>query len=81
MENEELDKETAGIREVYATDAVMGFREEDAEEFDQWLTKVRADAWDEGFDAGEADVWNHVTFDEDCTENPYREKNDEIEDV
>lgn len=40
------------------------------------LNKIRAEAWDEGFDAGEADVYMHDTtpegYDVDCIENPYR---------
>lgn len=31
-----------------------------------------ADAWDEGFDAGERDAFSHQTFDEPCIPNPYR---------
>lgn len=31
-----------------------------------------ADAWDEGFDAGEKDAFSHQTFNEPCIPNPYR---------
>lgn len=34
---------------------------------------IRAEAWDEGFDAGEQDYASHKTFDEPCIPNPYRE--------
>lgn len=38
------------------------------------LREAMAQAWDEGFDAGERDVFNHdqTSFDEPCIENPYR---------
>lgn len=41
--------------------------------FDAWLRSVKAKVWDEGFDAGERDVFEHETFDEPCIKNPYRE--------
>lgn len=38
---------------------------------------IRAEAWDEGFDAGERDVWNHEQAgwrnDDPCVTNPYRD--------
>ena len=56
--------------------------QEASEHFWGWLAAhdatVKAEAWDEGyeagFDDGEADAFNHVTFDEPCIEtpNPYR---------
>ena len=42
-------------------------------QFVRWLTTVKADAWDEGFDAGERDAHEHKTFDEPCIPNPYRD--------
>lgn len=36
------------------------------------LHGVAAEAWAEGFNAGEADYTAHTTFDEPCTPNPYR---------
>lgn len=38
------------------------------------LRERMAQAWDEGFDAGEKDVFEHerTSFDEPCIENPYR---------
>jgi len=38
------------------------------------VADVQAEAWDEGFDAGEADVMNHnkAGWDGDCIPNPYR---------
>ena len=47
--------------------------EASGEEFDTWLRSVKSAAWDEGFDAGERDVFEHETFDEPCIRNPYRE--------
>lgn len=48
-------------------------------EFDRWLEQVkqeaRAEAWDEGFDAGERDAFHLDTHpDHTCTPNPYRQK-------
>lgn len=37
------------------------------------LRERDAEKWDEGFDAGERDVHEHVTWDESCIPNPYRE--------
>ncbi len=47
-------------------------------EFDRWLASVKADAWEEGFDAGERDVFEHDEGDEwgkehTCIQNPYRQ--------
>lgn len=36
------------------------------------VREAMAQAWDEGFDAGERDVFEHETFDEPCIVNPYR---------
>lgn len=44
----------------------------DAEAFEDAVRAALADAWDEGFDAGERDAMGHVTFDEPCIQNPYR---------
>lgn len=52
----------------------------DIGEFDRWLNKLKADIWNEGFDAGERDVWEHThgeageDWDKDCIPNPYKEK-------
>lgn len=35
------------------------------------IEALLAEAWEEGFDAGERDVMEHVTFDEPCVPNPY----------
>ena len=45
---------------------------EDAEKFTKAVQRALADAWDEGFDAGERDVLEHETFNEPCIKNPYR---------
>lgn len=54
--------------------------------FDRWigeeLSRARSEGymlgkrhgWDEGFDAGEQDVFLHKTFDEPCIQNPYRKE-------
>ncbi|WP_054953071.1 hypothetical protein [Flaviflexus massiliensis] len=44
---------------------------------DRWLDEVRAEAWDEGFDAGERDAFDlDENPDHECLKNPYRkEKN------
>lgn len=46
-------------------------------EFDRFLANVRAEAWAEGFDAGERDVFEHERngWDRDCIPNPYRKDN------
>lgn len=48
--------------------------------FDAWLTAVKAEAWDEGFDAGESDVWQHENskagWDGPCIKNPYLKDGD-----
>lgn len=38
----------------------------------EWRTKAKV--WDEGFDAGERDVFEHerTSFDRPCIQNPYR---------
>lgn len=47
--------------------------------FERWLKQVKAEAWAEGFDAGEQDVWEHQygeageDWDKDCISNPYLE--------
>jgi hypothetical protein len=44
-------------------------------QFDRWLAEVKAEAWEEGFDAGERDVHEHELThwdDSDCIQNPYR---------
>ena len=47
-------------------------------EFDRWLKQVKAEAWAEGFDAGERDVWEHEHhedgWDSECIKNPYKEE-------
>ena len=51
---------------------------DDIEAFRAYLTNIlataRADAWDEGFDEGERDVFEHerTSYDTTCIPNPYR---------
>jgi hypothetical protein len=45
---------------------------------DERIRKAKAEAWDEGFDAGERDVWLHWPADDskgtiDCIPNPYKD--------
>ena len=50
--------------------------EDERAEFDCWLAEVKAQAWKEGFDAGEKDYAVHSLtgqWDTDCTPNPYRQ--------
>lgn len=42
------------------------------EEFDRWLATVRADAWDEGYEATGGRAWHERE-----ATNPYREKGDD----
>lgn len=45
---------------------------------DAEIRRIKAEAWDEGFDAGEQDVFEHFTNDDwekphACIQNPYRD--------
>ena len=71
---------TKGVRDSYVY-AGIGYNGElitaeriARKEFDTWLNSVKADAWDEGFDAGEQDVFQHEQQDwaNECIVNPYR---------
>lgn len=43
----------------------------------RWLDEVRAEAWDEGFDAGERDAFDlDENPDHECIPNPYRQEQD-----
>lgn len=78
---------TEEIREYYAKEftivdgkilrACAPGNPDDLAEFDRWLKQVKAEAWREGFDAGERDVWEHEHsedgWDADCIPNPYLE--------
>lgn len=64
---------TEDIRNDFARDGMKY-----ADMFDRWLAEVKAQAWDEGFDAGERDVFEHELThwdDSDCIQNPYRKEN------
>lgn len=48
-------------------------------EFDRWLAEVKAEAWDEGFNAGEGEAYEHEarlqwSMPHTCAKNPYREE-------
>ena len=66
----------SGCREAYWPEAYEWIVSEGYAQFDRWLADytraVKAEAWDEGFDAAERDVMQHKTWDEPCIENPYR---------
>lgn len=53
--------------------------------FERWLKQVKAEAWREGFDAGEQDVWGHEHnedgWDADCISNPYLEEEKSADDA
>ena len=69
------------MSEIYTTERIRelftdgGFWPGD--DFDRWLKQIKAEAWAEGFDAGERDVWEHQHkedgWDADCIPNPYLE--------
>lgn len=70
---------TAQVRDTYVRamrNAFIASAGEHREEFDRWIADhdraVAEKAWAEGFDTGERDVHEHVTFDEPCIPNPYR---------
>ena len=45
------------------------------DEFNRWLNRVKAEAWDEGFDAGERDAFDlNENPDHECIPNPYRQE-------
>jgi hypothetical protein len=65
---------TGDVRARYVRDHGAHFVSDWAE-FDRWLAEVKAEAWEEGFDAGERDVHEHELThwdDSDCIQNPYR---------
>ena len=44
-------------------------------EFNRWLRQVKAEAWDEGFDAGERDAFDlNENPGYECIPNPYRQE-------
>lgn len=44
-------------------------------EFNRWLEQVKAEAWDEGFDAGERDAFDlNENPDHECIPNPHRKE-------
>ena len=68
---------TEQVREQYSREQPphIGTVSEKRAEFDRWLDAVKAEAWDEGFDAGERDAFHLDTHpDHTCTPNPYRQK-------
>lgn len=79
---DELADEISGIvvgSGYYSTFIGIDAAQEAADAIMPLVRKAQAEAWDEGFDAGERDVMEHVTFDEPCIENPYIEQNSEGE--
>lgn len=48
-----------------------GFHKSDYEAFNRWLAEIKADAWEQGFEAGEMDAHRPIGHQE-CTPNPYR---------
>lgn len=46
------------------------------DEAEKAMREIEAEAWDRGFDAGEADVFLHErgSFDDPCIQNPYRKE-------
>lgn len=71
---------TKVIRKFWSSQGIVraSKRSKREQEFDRWLKRVKADAWDAGFDAGEKDVWMHEekqdwgSADTKCIPNPYR---------
>ena len=58
--------------DAYATGrSLTSEKEHYGEGFDRWLEQVKAEAWDEGFDAGERDAFHLDTHpDHTCTPQP-----------
>lgn len=49
------------------------------EDFNAWLAQVKAEAWEEGFNAGEGEAYEHEarlqwSMPHTCAKNPYREE-------
>lgn len=70
---------TGRVRDAYTRALRQAFIASSGEhnaEFDRWLNKVKRQAWEEGFDAGERDVFEHEkhNYENPCIENPYKEE-------
>ena len=66
--------DTATVRATYATVATyhQSPRPARVADFNEWLDRVRADAWDEGYNAWKNDLRDGHTF---RTVNPHRKEN------
>lgn len=68
------------IREAFMDGAFTYERSlKNGEVFDRWLAQVKAEAWDEGFNAGEGEAYEHEarlqwSMPHTCAKNPYREE-------
>lgn len=70
---------TSTVRDAYTRalrNAFIASKGEHNAEFDRWLNEVKSQAWDEGFEAGERDVFEHEkhNYENPCIENPYKEE-------
>lgn len=63
---------TDEVREVYADAGYHAEMGDLAEDFDHWLAKERAEAWDEGHRAGYQDRKSEGQFVRFVAVNPYR---------
>lgn len=65
---------TEAIRQQWNNAVGSHLKDSRNDEFLRWLNSIKADAWDEGFDAGELDVFQHEQHDwaNACIVNPYR---------
>ena len=68
MNKDIWELETGEVRDIYIDRAPHSTRDDGAAaEFDNWLAKIKADAWDEGRSAGHHDRDNYRLH-----HNPYR---------
>ena len=71
---------TEEVRDSYDYQFTLGMSDiSRIAEFDRWLASVKAEAWEEGFNAGEGEAYEHEarlqwSMPHDCTVNPYREE-------
>ena len=66
---------TKQVREQFTREEPprIGTVAEKSRAFDRWLEQVKAEAWDEGFDAGERDAFDlDENPNHECIKNPYR---------
>ena len=69
----------AGMREILSRGGYASNSKTLGAEFKRFVARIKEEAWDQGFDAGERDVMEHESdgWERDCIPNPYREETHE----